>query len=249
MADGDLYVLPVIEREGDWLPEDDSEALPVDDFEEDIDAVAEVVTLCVKLWAADLDILGDALNAAEAEATLAVAQTLPIELGVPKGVIEESCDRVWVTRGDTEGDGEALWSQDIDVLVEGEREYEVDEVDEAAAEELLVTAAERQLVVLTVPVFDTDIERVPLTETVDVRDEVVVLETVGELLVDTVKLVETEDDILGLPEREAEVLTEGVRVSSIVRVREACAEAEVLTEGDELRVRPDRLALTLPETV
>jgi hypothetical protein len=100
-----------------------------------------------------------------------------------------------------------------------------------------------------VPVLDTDIDRVPVTETVEVRDEVVVLETVGELVVDPVKLAETEDELLGLPEREVVLLTEDVTVSSIVRVREGWAEAEALTEADELRVRTDTLGLTVPDIV
>lgn len=118
-----------------------------------------------------------------------------------------------------------------------------------AAEEVLVAAAERQLVVLTVPVLDTDIDRVPVTDTVEVRDEVVVLETVGEVVIDPVKLAETEDELLGLPEREVVLLTEDVTVSSIVRVRDGWAEAETLTEVDELRVTPVALGLTVPDIV
>jgi hypothetical protein len=101
--------------------------------------------------------------------------------------------------------------------------------------------------VLTVPVLDTDIERVPVTEIVDVRDEVVVLETVGELVVDPVKLAETEDDTLELPERDSVLLTEGVIVGAMVRVKEGWAEPETLTEADELRVTPVALGLTVPE--
>ena len=91
---------------------------------------------------------------------------------------------------------------------------------EEAAEELLVKATLLEVVVLTVGVFDTDIERVPVTETVDVREDVVVLDTVGEFVVEPVKLVEREDDILGLPVTDSVLLTEEVSVSRILRVKE-----------------------------
>jgi len=103
--------------------------------------------------------------------------------------------------------------------------------------------------VLTVPVLETDTERVPVTETVEVRDEVVVLETVGELVVDPVKLAETEDETLELPERDSVLLTEGVIVVTTLRVKEACGEPETLTEADELRVTPDALGLIVPDTL
>jgi len=103
--------------------------------------------------------------------------------------------------------------------------------------------------VLTVPVLETDTERVPVTETVEVRDEVVVLETVGELVVDPVKLAETEDETLELPERDSVLLTEGVIVVTTLRVKEACGEPETLTGADERRVTPDALGLIVPDTL
>ncbi len=60
----------------------------------------------------------------------------------------------------------------------------------------------------------------PLTETVDVREDVVVLDTMGELVVDPVKLVEIEGEILGLPVTDSVTLTGAVSVSRILRVKE-----------------------------
>lgn len=91
---------------------------------------------------------------------------------------------------------------------------------DAAAEALRVNATLLEGVVLTVVVFDTDIERVPLADTVDVREDVVVLDTAGELVVDPVKLVEIDDEILGLPVTDSVALTEAVSVSRILRVKE-----------------------------
>jgi hypothetical protein len=93
-------------------------------------------------------------------------------------------------------------------------------VGDAAAEALRVNATLLEGVVLTVVVFDTDIERVPLADTVDVREDVVVLDTAGELVVDPVKLVEIDDEILGLPVTDSVALTEAVSVSRILRVKE-----------------------------
>lgn len=100
---------------------------------------------------------------------------------------------------------------------------------------------------LTVPVLDIDTEAVSVTETVDVRDEVVVLETVGELVIDPVKEPDTEDETLGLPDREAVELTEGVTVGMIVRVKEGCAEKEALTEAVELSVASETVGRIVPE--
>jgi hypothetical protein len=110
-------------------------------------------------------------------------------------------------------------------------------------------AAERQFVALTVPVLDMDTEAVSVTETVDVREEVVVRETVPELVRDPLKVPEIDDEMLGLPERDAVELTEGVIVGTMVRVKDACGELETLTEAEELRVAPETVGPTLRETV
>jgi hypothetical protein len=56
----------------------------------------------------DSDRVADALEDAEAETRLAVAQALSIGVWLQRGVTEGSCERVCVTRGDKEDDGEAL---------------------------------------------------------------------------------------------------------------------------------------------
>jgi hypothetical protein len=98
-------------------------------------------------------------------------------------------------------------------------------------------------------VLDTVTDPVLVTETVDVRDEVVVLETVGELLIEPVKEADTEDDTLELPDRDAVELTEGVIVGTIVRVKEGSAEVEPLTEVEGLMVNHDTVGLTVIDTL
>ena len=122
-------------------------------------------------------------------------------------------------------------------------------VSDTDTELLLDTAAERQLVVLGVLVFETEIERVSVTETVEVREEVVVLETVGELVMEPVKVPDMEEDTLRLPLGVSELLTEDVAEGLKEELSDERSETDTLTDAEELIVRPEALGFTVKDTL
>ena len=99
------------------------------------------------------------------------------------------------------------------------------------------------------PVFDILVEPVTVPDIDDVREDVVLRVPLDVPVVDTVTLVERLEDPLALYTAVVEILGDEDIVASIVRVSDAWADSETLTDGDELSVIPDSLGHRLPVIV
>ena len=99
------------------------------------------------------------------------------------------------------------------------------------------------------PVFDILVEPVAVPDIDDVREDVVLRVPLDVPVVDTVTLVERLEDPLALYSAVVEILGDEDIVASIVRVSDAWADSETLTDGDELSVTPDSLGHRLPVIV
>ena len=83
----------------------------------ELDADAVVESLFATLIENDVEPVSDPYGVKD---SLAVSQALPIELSVPKGLVEGFCERVCVTWGEFDDDGDRLCFQDIEACVDEE---------------------------------------------------------------------------------------------------------------------------------